>query len=219
VTTTEPVRVGPLSLPRRAVLVVGVLLALELLLLAWYLGTTTATVFAPRYLLYPFVWVNVGVLAVLGTAPVTGPSRRRLLAGVAATGYAGLLFVIDGSLALAARPPATGFHVMPLPPGWGPALAYDGATLTVTLFPYRVVGYAALAYLLYATLVEASRAALGGLLGLASCVSCTLPVLAALVSGVAGGSVTAVATGLSYDLSTLVFVASVALLSWRPFGR
>jgi hypothetical protein len=54
---------------------------------------------------------------------------------------------------------------------------------------------------------------------LVSCVSCTLPVLAALVSGVAGGSVTAVATGFSYDLSTLVFVASVGLLYWRPLGR
>jgi hypothetical protein len=135
VTTTETVRVGPLSVPRRAVLVAGGLVVAELLALAWYLGTTTATVFAPRYLLYPFVWVNVGVLAVLGTTPVTGPSRRRLLAGVAAAGYAGLLLVIDGSLALAARPPATGFHVMSLPPGWGPALAYDGATLTATLVP------------------------------------------------------------------------------------
>lgn len=213
------VRVGPLSLPRRGVLVAGTLVALELLALAWYLGTTPTTVLAPRYLLYPFVWVNVAVLAVLGTAPVRGSTRRRAVTGLLAVGYAGLLLVLDGSLALAARPPATGFHVMSLPPGWGPALAYDGATLTVSLFPYRVAGYAALAYLLYATLVEASRAALGGLLGLVSCVSCTLPVLAALLSGVAGGSVTAVATGFSYDLSTLVFVASVGLLYWRPLGR
>jgi hypothetical protein len=219
VTTAETVRVGPLSLPRRGVLVAAGLLVVELLALGWYLRDASVAVLEPRYLLYPFVWVNVGVLAVLGTRPVTGSSRRRGVAALLAAGYAGLLFVVDGSLALAARPPATGFHLMPLPPGWGPALAYDGATLTVTLFPYRVVGYAALAYLLYATLVEASRAALGGLLGLVSCVSCTLPVLAALVSGVAGGSVTAVATGFSYDLSTLVFVASVGLLYWRPLGR
>ena len=217
--TSDVVHVGPLSLPRRAVVVAGALFAVELLALGWYLRSASVSVHAPRYLLYPFVWVNDGVLAVLGTAPVSGAGRKRLVAALLAAGYAVLLLVLDGSLALAARPPATGFHLMPLPPGWGPALAYDGATLTVTLFPYRVVGYAALAYLLYATLVEASRAALGGLLGLVSCVSCTLPVLAALVSGVAGGSVTAVATGFSYDLSTLVFVASVGLLYWRPLGR
>jgi hypothetical protein len=217
------VRLGPVSLPRTAVLLGGGLVAVEALALALYLGTADVEVLAWRYYLYPFVWVNVGVLAVLassvsggtGTGSDVGALARRL-AALVACGYFLLLGFLDGSLALSGS--ATGFHLLWLPPGWGPAPVYDGAAVTVRLFPYRVVGYAALSYLVYAALVESSRAALSGLVGLVSCVSCTLPVAAALLSGLVGGTAgLAAATAWSYDLSTAVFVASVALLYWRPF--
>ena len=85
--------------------------------------------------------------------------------------------------------------------------------------PARVVGYAALAYLVYATVIDASGAAVSGVVGLLSCVSCSWPILASLLSGVAGGgSVLVAATfDFSYDISTAVFLLTVALLYWRPF--
>jgi hypothetical protein len=99
---------------------------------------------------------------------------------------------------------------------------YEHALATVVLVPYKLVGYATLAYLVYGTVVDATRTGVAGLLGLLSCVSCSWPVLATLVSGVAGsGSAVAAATlDQSLWLSTVVFVVTVALLAWRPtFGR
>jgi hypothetical protein len=194
------------------------LLAVELALLGGYLALADWDVLAPRYLLYPLVWVTVGLLAVARTPPVDAPRRSRLLVAGLAAGYLLALLWVDGSVSLVGT--GTGLRLVWLPPGWGPALLYGGESLSLALFPYRVVGYAALSYLLYATIATTTRAALGGLVGLVSCVSCTLPVAAALLSSVVGGSaaVTAAATAWSYDLSTLVFLLAVALLYWRPLA-
>jgi len=211
------VRIGPVALPRDSVLLAGALLAVEIGLLGAYLALTDWSVLAPRYLLYPLVWVNAGLLAVARTAPVEATRRSRRLAAAVAVGYLLVLLWVDGSVSLQGT--GTGLRVAWLPPGWGPALLYGGESLSLALFPYRVVGYGALAYLLYATLSTATRAAFGGLVGLVSCVSCTLPVVAALLSGLVGGSaaVTA-ATAWSYDLSTVAFLSAVGLLYWRPLA-
>jgi cytochrome c biogenesis protein CcdA len=60
-----------------------------------------------------------------------------------------------------------------------------------------------------------------GILGLLSCVSCSWPILATLVTGVAGSgtAIAGAAYAQSYGLSTVVFVVTVGLLYWRPFGR
>jgi hypothetical protein len=210
------VRVGPVALPRTLLLRVGALLTVELALLGAYLALTGWQVLAPRYLLYPLLWVTVGVLAVARTAPVDAPRSSRLVAALLAAVYLSILLWADGSVSL--RGTRMGFRLVWLPPGWGPAVLYGGESVSLALFPYRVVGYAALSYLLYATAATASRAALGGLVGLVSCVSCTLPVAAAFLSSVAGGAtaVAAAATVWSYDLSTVVFLLAVALLYWRP---
>ena len=212
------VRLGPVAVPQRVARLVGALLAVELALLAAFIAFTGWRVLAPRYLLYPLVWVTVGVLAVARTAPVEGPDRSRLLGAGVAAGYLLVLLWVDGSVSLQGT--GTGLRVAWLPPGWGPALLYGGESLSLALFPYRIVGYAALAYLLYATVATTGRAALGGLVGLVSCVSCTLPVVAALLSSVVGGTaaVTTAATAWSYDLSTVVFLLAVALLYWRPLA-
>lgn len=116
---------------------------------------------------------------------------------------------------------ATGFRIALLPSGAGPALIYGGETIRLVLFPYEVIGYVALSYIVYATVLELARSTIGGVLGLFSCVSCTWPVLASVVSGVAGSSYTIASAALtsSYGFSTLIFVATVCLLSWRSFGR
>ncbi len=84
--------------------------------------------------------------------------------------------------------------------------------------PARVVGYLALGYLVYATVIDAAGAAVSGIVGLFSCVSCSWPILASLLSGVAGGGSALVAAtfDFSYDISTVVFLVTVALLYWRP---
>lgn len=185
----------------------------EALLLAAYLATAAVRITAPRYLLYPFVWLNVAGLVVLGTSVAPAPARRRAAAVAVAGGYFLALAAIDGTLALS---PGTGLAVhWGLPPGWGPLLVADLGPVRFAPIPYRTVGYAAIAYLLYVALVETSSRALGGLVGLFSCVSCTLPVLAAALSGVAGGSAAAAATTWSYDLSTAVFLLTVGVLTWQ----
>lgn len=204
----------------RTVAAASGLLGLELLALVVYYADPAVTLTAPRYAVYGLVWVNVGlaVLATLDVAPASRRTRRRALA--VAVAYLAALAVAGGLVGLSAGP-AGGVRVAWLPPGWGPALLYSGGGVAVVLMPARVVGYLALAALVYATVVDASGAGVVGLLGLLSCVSCSWPILAGLVSGLAGsGSALAAATaGLSYDLSTLVFLATVALLYWRPVGR
>ncbi|MDL0125577.1 hypothetical protein PNQ92_09170, partial [Halobacterium salinarum] len=62
--------------PRRET--VGVLAALtlaELAALAAYLASVPVAITSSRYLLYPFVWLNVGAIAVWRVSP--GPAGRR----------------------------------------------------------------------------------------------------------------------------------------------
>ena len=105
-----------------------------------------------------------------------------------------------------------------MPPGWGPALLYGGSLVQVSLIPFKAIGYLALSYLIYATVLDAAGSALAGVVGLFSCVSCTWPILGTIVTGVFGGAsaVAVVATNQPYGASTLVFLSAVALLSWRP---
>ncbi len=204
---------------RQLVLVAGALVACELLVLGAYFSRPSYSVLAPRYVLYPFVWVNVAGLALLVVDRPRATGRRRLLALGVGVGYLLVLAWLDGTLGTGTG--AGTLRVLDLPPGWGPALLYDGA-LRVVLFPFKVVGYAVLAYLVYglaADVASAGAGVVGGAIGFFSCVSCTLPVAAAALSGLLGGTVgvVSVTTGAwSYDLSTLAYVVSVGLLAWRP---
>ncbi|WP_372912467.1 hypothetical protein [Salinigranum sp.] len=204
---------------RGLVLLAGTLVAVELLALGAYFSVSSYSVLSPRYVLYPFVWLNVAVLAVLVADRPQVTGRRRLLASGVGVAYLLVLAWLDGTLGVGTG--AGTVRVLWLPPGWGPALLYDGA-LRVALLPFKCVGYAVLAYLVYglvADVASAGAGVVGGAVGFFSCVSCTLPVAAAVLSGLVGGSVGVVGatTGAwSYDLSTLAYVVSVGLLTWRP---
>jgi hypothetical protein len=206
-------------------LVAGAMVLAEVLLVAWYYALSeTAVLVDPTTVLYPFVWINVGVLAVWRTTPAPTTPRRTAVAGLVAAGYFVVLSYFGGILApgyalsgLAGEPSLTA--LVDVPPGFGPALLYGGPLVDVALIPYKAVGYLALAYLVYATVVDAAGAAAVGLLGLLSCVSCTWPILASVLSGVTGATGSLAFAGASYELSTLVFVVTVALLYWRPLGR
>jgi hypothetical protein len=211
------------ALPSRRRLAVYALLAnLQLVGVVLYYAVGSATLTQPRYVLYGLLWVNVGVLAVHAADPPAGVGferRRRALA--LAAGYFGLLSVFGGLVGTGLGSAATGLRVAWLTPGWGPALVYGGHAVSFVLMPAYVVGYLALSYLLYVTVLDAAGSAIGGVLGLVSCVSCTWPVLATVGSTLFGGAgfLAASATEVPYDLSTAVFLLTVALLYWRPGFR
>jgi len=196
----------------------------ELLWLLAYAGVTGRLPDEPLYY-YPFVWLNLGLWALWRVDPRPAARRERLLAGAVAGGYFLLLAVVGGLVGAANVPPGldpSGLRiaVWDLPPGYGPAVLYQGDLLRAALLPFKVVGYLALAYLVYVTVLDATEAAAVGLVGLFACVSCTWPVFASVFTGVAGGSATAAAVATnSYGVSTLVFVVTVALLVWRPSLR
>lgn len=205
---------------RRTAGLLAALLAVEALLVATYLLVTDAGVVGPRYLVYPFVWIDLSLLAVLVVGRVrdrasagVSSSRARWLPRVVAVGYLLLLAWAGG---LVGPGGGTGtVDLLAAPPGWGPILLYDGS-VALAVVPFKLVGYLALAWLLSVVVGAAGRPLVSGTLGLATCVGCTGPLLLGVVTAVAGGSVTAATatSAWSYDLSTLVFVVTVAALSW-----
>ena len=207
-----------LSVSRESLLAGTLVLNVELALVVAYFAFTGARLTSPLFTLYGLVWVNVALLVFARFSPPAGDRSTRRRAGVAAAGYLALLAVLGGLVGPPAPTTPTGFGVAPLPPGWGPALTYGGTYVAVVLMPAKVVGYAALSYLLYGALVEASGAGVAGVLGLFSCVSCSLPFIAAAAASLfgGGGAVLAAAAGLDYGASTLVFLVTVVLLWWRP---
>ncbi|MFC7155403.1 hypothetical protein ACFQPA_08040 [Halomarina halobia] len=205
---------------RETLLGLAVLVNTELLLVVGYVLWTGVTPSRPLFYIYPFVWINAGLWGLWRATVPAAPTRRRLVAGAVALGYLLLLGYFGGLYAVGATPGPSDLRVVTrtLPPGWSPALLYTGEWLTLALLPFKAFGYATLAYLVYATVLDAGGSATAGLLGLFSCVSCTLPLIAGVLSGFVGGTAALVsaAYGQSYGLSTVVFVLTVALLVWRP---
>jgi hypothetical protein len=189
-------------------------LVLLLLLYAYVTENTPTT-----YWVFPVVWLTASAWAVFRTSRPSAEGRTKLLAAAIAGGYF-LLLGFVGGLFGPATGPITGLTVQftQLPPGWNPAVLYGGASLQFALVPFTAVGYAVLAYLVYATVLEAEHAVAGGILGLFSCVSCTLPVIASVLSGVVGGgaALAAAASSQTYALGSVVYVLTVGLLVYRP---
>jgi hypothetical protein len=197
----------------------GLVLTTEFLLVVGYVLVFGVTVRDWTLFAVPFVWINVGGWAILRTVPTSASDRDRRLAKLLAAGYFLVLAYFGGLVAFEGAPITTfSVNVVGIPPGWSPAVIYSGDAVNVVLLPYKVIGYLALAYLVYATALDASNALAGGLVGIFSCVSCSFPVIAGVVTGIAGGggALAAATTEWTYLLSTLVFVVTVALLYWRP---
>jgi len=204
----------------------AVVLVWEFVLTAAYFTFTPATPTHLRYLVYPFVWIDLGLWSVLRVETHPGSERHRLLAGAVAAGYLVALLYVPGVFQfpiphVRALPPAPGrFQLLWAAPGWGPLLSYRSSLVVLNLVPFKLVGYASLAYLIYANVLVFTRSSLSGVLGLVTCVSCVSPVFTALAGLLGGGAaVVATATRFSVDLGTLAFVASVALLYWGATAR
>lgn len=212
-------RLDGLPVDRETLLYGAALVNLEILVVLAYLAAVQPTITRPLFYVYPFVWLNAAAWAVWKTRIPDASGLRLWAARTLAAGYflllgyVGGLYGVSGGVTVGLR-----LELTALPPGWAPALIYGGELFQFALLPFKVVGYLALAYLVYATVLDATGGVLGGVLGLFSCVSCTLPVVAGILSGVVGGAgaVATAAYAQSYLLSTVVFVLTVGLLVWRP---
>lgn len=217
--TDSEVRAGVVGLPRGRHRLAGWfgLVALELLSLWGYLAASGAEVTQVRYLLYPFVWINAGLWAVLHTTPAAGNRVHRALGVAVGAGYFLAVMAVPGNVGLGhldGHLHLDSLRVALAAPGWGPVVAYAGP-VRLYLVPFEVVGYLSLSYLVVANVLRLTRGTLSGVLGLATCVGCTVPLAAPLV-GLLGGPATGLATTAytySYDLGTALFLATVGLLS------
>jgi len=205
-------------LTRRTLLVAALVVNVELAAVLAYFAFTTASITSPVFTLYGLVWVNLALLVFARYRPPASDAVTRRRALAVAVGYALLLAVFGGVVGVAPPRTTPGVELALLPPGWGPALVVNVGVAAAVLMPAKVLGYAALTYLLYGTVVDAASAGVAGVIGLFSCVSCSLPILVGAATAVVGGGgfVVAAVGGIGYGPSTLVFVVTVALLWWRP---
>ena len=199
------------------------LLVVEAVWVLVHFVLTPATVTDPRYVVYPFVWINAGLYAVWRVEPEPAGDGVRRLADFAGAGYFLALVWLSGLLAVYgpdhAHAHRHGWQVTPATPGWGPRVAYVGDWFHVYFVPYRVVGYLALSYLLWVAVRDLSARTLTGLLGVATCVGCSFPLLVSLVGVVGvGGAGLASVSPLSLDLSTAAFLLTVGVFVRRPGG-
>ncbi|MFW5917960.1 MAG: DUF7546 family protein [Haloferacaceae archaeon] len=217
-------------LDRETLLAVALLVNTQLAITLAYLVISDSIFTELRYLVYPWLWIDAAILAVWKTDLAPASTRTRRIGLAIAGGYVLLLAVAGGLVGPAGgtlatltgtagpAPDPTGLSVHWLPPGSGPAVLYQGSIVSVTLLPYEVIGYAGLAYLVYAGVLETAGSTVSGLVGVFSCVSCAWPVVGGLVTTVFGSSsaIAVAATTWPYDVSTIVFLSAVALLYWRP---
>lgn len=209
--------------PDRIVLLWGALLVLsELLAVLLFVLQPGITPTDPLIYVYPFVWINVGLWGVVVVSLPEAESHHRRGAALLVAAYVLVLGYAAGMLAPGGIPPGVDgpftLKLANVPPGWGPSVTAYAPGFSVQLMPYQVVGYAALAYLVYATLLDAATSAAGGALGLLTCVSCSWPVLSSIVSGLVGSTaaLTAAVYARPYGLATVAFVLTVVVLVWRP---
>ncbi|MFB6254033.1 MAG: hypothetical protein ABEI06_05440 [Halobacteriaceae archaeon] len=167
-----------------------------------------------RYLLYPFVWINIGVWGAIKADPQPGNIRHWLLGTIIGVGYFLLVMYIPGNIGFGAAGITSSLRIEMYAPGWGPLIAYQGPFLRFFLVPFEVIGYVSLSYLVYANVLQFARGIFSGVLGLATCVGCTVPILAPLVGilGGPGAALTTTAYSYSYDIGTLIFVVAILLL-------
>lgn len=214
-TTTTPLHAlgDRFDITTEDVLLWSAVVGAELLAVLVYLSTSLTTITEPRYAVYPFVWINVGLLAVSRTSLPSRGRRVRVLALAGAGAYLLALLYLGGLLQFGFLTPlgsGTEFRVSWALPGWGPIVVFRNSLVQTVLVPFKLAGYLSFTYLLYVRLLDATKGVLSGLFGLVSCVGCTFSLLLPLV----GASTFSAVAWLSWDLSTLVFLVTIGLLYW-----
>lgn len=208
---------------KRAVLWGTALIGIQAYLTLTYVWITGRAGGVDLFVLVPWIWINVALLAFLrADAPAVAGRDRLLPAGIAG-GYFLILLGVSGTIGLGtafsdAVPRAElRLLLFDVPPGWAPTVIYAGEFIRVALRPPLLLGYAAIAYLLYATIARSGAGVIGGVVGLFSCVGCMVPIVASAVAVLTGSTAgylqpenLAVISG--YDISTAVFLLTVFIL-------
>lgn len=209
---------------RKDTLLWGVLLLnTELLLLLGYQLLSNNVITQYSSAIIPFVWINLALWVVARTDLPSVPYRTRVVGIAVATAYFGLLSYFGGLWQVGPSQFGWRFAVsLAAPsPGWTPIVHADTALFQIDIVFYQFVGYLALGYLIYAAVLETAGSAVAGVFGLFSCVSCNAQLFALLLTTVFGGSTALVGVALqnSYSISTVIFVATIGLLYYRPRWR
>ena len=201
---------------RDDLLVAAVVFNAELLAVLVYLAFEPVTIDSWRFIVYGFLWINAGLWGVRRTTPYPGSRLHRAGGMIVASAYLLVVLYVPGVIGIGAPGTPIDLRVAMYAPGWGPIMAFTSPWLRVYLVPFEVLGYASLAYLVYANVLELTRRAVSGVLGLVTCVGCTVPILTPFV-GMLGGpaaSLTTTAYAWSYDIGTVIFLLTVVVLSW-----
>lgn len=204
---------------RRDVHLLIAVVLVELCLLAGYFAVRPEQPVVLRYTLYPFVWLNVALLAAIHVDVPETSRRRTLLATAVAAVYFVALLSLSGLVGIPSDDLLQLSGVVDVQAGSPGTERLHLVTdaLYVSVVPYRTVGFLVLAYLVYVTVLDVSGSLAAGALGLFSCVGCTFPVLVSLSAGLFGSTAVASAVyGAQFDISTVVFVLAVGLLYLRP---
>lgn len=201
--------------------VVNLVISLQLVGAVTYTVLTGATFPGVRYFVIPFIWINVAIWAVVKTSPTTRGAKHTAIAFGISVVYllstlylSGLLRPSTGSLEQITG--MAGFGVTWRSIGWGPTLLYSGEWVSLVLIPYQVIGYLALAYLLYVSILDITNSAAGGIIGLIPCPGCAAPLFTSLAAGIAGtSSAFMLLVTYQYELATVLFIIAIAILSRR----
>lgn len=216
ITKTTPIDRVTSFLSRPRVTVGAAILNVEVILLVWYYALMPAVPTDLLILAYPFIWINASIWAISRVRFSPTSTRIRYLALGIGVGYFLVLGNFGGLYNFTGS--GLGFRIAMLPPGWGPVPIYSASTFTIALLPFKLIGFLTLAYLVAVTVVDATASGLAGFVGLFSCVSCTWPLLATVLTGIFGtaSAAASIVSGQPYGASTVVFLASVGMLVWRP---
>lgn len=207
----------------RTITLFNLLIAAQLLVALIY-GVVSTDGLGDRFthFLIPFVWITAASWVLWQTKPSATRRRYQIIAAAVAGGYLLILLYFSGLIG-----PSTTHLELVIGPsgfgvdwgqslGWGPILLYTGNWVAIKVIPYQLIGYFALSYLVYDAMLDFARSAVGGVIGLAACPVCTGPLIGLLLAGGSGGSSTVLLVGLyAYEIATVLFVGTVALLYHR----
>jgi len=208
--------VSSVEIERRTARFWIVVVLLEFLLLAYFALTTAEPTTEVRYLVYPFVWINAGLWAVRRDHPHSGDANTSSSRDRHCDRIPVRRSVHSRDDRVRGHRYTNRSSYSDVRTRVGTLVAFTSPWLRLYLVPFEVLGYASLAYLVYANVLDLTRSTFSGALGLVTCVGCTVPVLTPLV-GVLGGpaaGLTTTAYAWSYDIGTIIFLLTVGLLSW-----
>ncbi|WP_336326713.1 DUF7546 family protein [Halovenus sp. HT40] len=202
---------------------INALIGIQLLLAVLYGAAFGTSLLSFHVFLIPFIWTTVSVIAVWYTDSVSRGWKPTALAGAVAVGYLSLFLWLSGTVGFTPEQvePITGdlgFGVeVGRSLGWGPILYYSGEWIGARIIPYQIIGYLALSYLVYVTVLDATRSASAGTLGLILCPGCAAAALVPAFGGIAGVSAAlSFFLQYSYELATIMFVVAMGWLYYQP---